>query len=281
MAIESNKLSINKQQSDLQADKTLISRIKNELDSIGGLSKFISPKDTIIIKPNFNTADPYPGSTDPVFLLSMIELLKSHTSPSNVTLAESSVFHATTNKIMRNVFQDSFDAIDIPIITEKDFNYKSVDLKQYGATYIKKVKFPTQITEREAKLVLLPCLKTHFIAEYTGALKLAVGFMERTQKMRLHMSRKVPEKVAEINLGYKPDLVIMDARKIFVTGGPQKGDIEIPDTIIAGHSRTQVDMDGVDLIKKFSLDNTKNKIQQYQSSTEVRSIKRALSLNIE
>ncbi len=248
--------------------------IKTALQSHGGLKNFISEGDQVLLKPNFNTGDPFPASTDPDFLLTVVKMVLNFTA--NVSIIESSMFRLKTEDVINGIMGDRLKKLNVPLITEQDFTYKKIDLKSQGATYLKNVKFPERIIDPDIKIILLPCLKTHFVANYTGALKIAVGFMERKQRIRLHMSRTVPEKVAEINLGYKPHLIIMDARKIFVTKGPTKGQIELPQKILVGTNRTEMDIEGVKLIQSYKADN---KLQNTKP-LDVRTIKRALDLKI-
>ena len=100
--------------------------------------------------------------------------------------------------------------------------------------------------------------------------------MEKKQRIRMHMSRNVPEKVAEINLGYKPHLIIMDARKVFVTKGPMNGQVEFPQKILVGTNRTDIDLEGVKLIQSYEADN---KLMGTKPE-EVRTVKRAIELGI-
>lgn len=47
--------------------------IKKTVDEIGGFRKFVKPGDVVLLKPNFNSADPYPASSDPEFLRAVVE----------------------------------------------------------------------------------------------------------------------------------------------------------------------------------------------------------------
>jgi len=253
---------------------SLSNAIEKALDLHGGLSKFISKGDQVLLKPNFNTGDPFPASSDPEFLLTVIKKVLDITS--DVNIIESSMLRLKTEEVINGIMGDELKELGVPIITEQDFKYESIDLKTLGAEYIKNVKLPQEILDTEAKIILLPCLKTHFVAHFTGALKLAVGFMEKKQRIRLHLSRSVPEKVAELNLGYKPHLIIMDARKIFVTKGPTDGQVEKPQKILIGTNRTDIDLEGVKLIQSYGADN---KLLNTKPE-EVRTVKRALELGI-
>ncbi|UCE12283.1 MAG: DUF362 domain-containing protein [Candidatus Heimdallarchaeota archaeon] len=249
--------------------------ITNVLEPLGGLKNYISKNDKVMLKPNFNTGDPFPASTDPNFLLAIIQLILALTP--NIQIIESSTLRVNTKQVIKDIMGDKIQ--NIPLVTEEDFDFITIDLKSRGAKYLKSVKLPNTIHDPEAKIILLPCLKTHFIAHYTGALKLAVGFMERKQRLKMHISRRVPEKVAELNLAYKPDLIIMDARKIFVTKGPANGRVESPQKILAaiGSNRTAIDIKGISIIQSFPAEN---KLKN-TDVLNVRTIKRALELGID
>jgi uncharacterized protein (DUF362 family) len=256
------------------SNDSLTNVIERALQSHGGLGNFISKGDRVLLKPNFNTDDPFPASTDPDFLLTVVKMVLDLTP--NVSLIESSMLRLKTEEVINDIMGDRLKKLDVPLITEQDFIYESIDLKSRGAEYLKKVKLPKQVIDPDVKIILLPCLKTHFVAQYTGALKLAVGFMEKKQRIRLHMSRSVPEKVAELNLGYKPHLIIMDARKIFVTKGPTDGQTESPQKILVGTNRTDIDIEGVKLIQSYGADN---KLKNTKPR-DVRTVKRAIDLKI-
>ncbi|MFX0015870.1 MAG: DUF362 domain-containing protein [Promethearchaeota archaeon] len=259
----------------LSPNDSLKEVLVNVLEPLDGISSFISRNDQVLLKPNFNTGDPFPASTDPDFLEHVLRLIMKQTS--NIEIIESSTIRANTTKIIEDKVGEILHELDIPIITERQFKFSRIDLKSLGAKYLKTVKLPKQILDPNVKLILLPCLKTHFIAQYTGALKLGVGFMERKQRVRMHMSWRVPAKVAELNLGYTPDLVIMDARKIFVTGGPASGKIESPMKILAGSNRVSIDIKGVEIIQSYG---AKNKLSD-KEPLEVGTIKRALELGLD
>ncbi len=47
--------------SKVHATSDLHASVKRAVDLIGGLDKAIAPGDTVTIKPNLNTGDPFPG----------------------------------------------------------------------------------------------------------------------------------------------------------------------------------------------------------------------------
>lgn len=58
----------------------------------------------------------------------------------------------------------------------------------------------------------------------------------------MHISRNLQEKIAELNLAYEVDLVVLDGSRVFISGGPDKGELAEPQTTVASKSRVQADI---------------------------------------
>ncbi|MGD9317540.1 MAG: DUF362 domain-containing protein, partial [Anaerolineae bacterium] len=76
--------------SKIQSDGDLKQDIARTVAAIGGFQKLVQPGDQILVKPNFNTSDPPPASSDPHFVKAIIELLYEH-GAGQVILGESSL----------------------------------------------------------------------------------------------------------------------------------------------------------------------------------------------
>jgi uncharacterized protein (DUF362 family) len=74
--------------------------------------------------------------------------------------------------------------------------------------------------------------------------------MRPRERIALHI-RNLQQKVAELNAVIHPDLIIMDARKCFISGGPYKGDIRSPDLIIASSDPVALDLEGIRIIQSY------------------------------
>jgi uncharacterized protein (DUF362 family) len=143
-----------------------------------------------------------------------------------------------------------------------------------GGKFLKSVSVP-ELLDRIDKLFILPCLKTHKLAQYTGALKLSVGLMKPIERLPMHASH-LQEKVAEINAVVKPDLVVMDARKCFITYGPMTGTIREPGLLLASTSRTAIDLEGIKIIQGYEGSDLAGIVPE-----ELPQMKRALELGID
>ncbi len=239
---------------------------------LGGFERFIQKGDVVLVKPNFNTADPFPASTDFEFLKTVVELIYER-EPKLVMVGDSSTMTLNTRKIMEKLGIFELQNLKTPARVYVFEEWEWIKKEVPKAKYLKSVSV-TEILERPDKIVLLPCLKTHKYAQFTGALKLAVGFMKPIERIKLHLSN-LQEKIAELNTIFNPDLIIMDARKCFINRGPAKGEIREPNLILASDDRVAIDVEGIKIIQSFKGNSLKN-IDPWK----LPQIKRAIELKI-
>jgi uncharacterized protein (DUF362 family) len=234
--------------SKIKFEKELKETILKAVEPIGGFKQYVSTGDTVLLKPNFNTADPFPASTDLEFLKAVVELAYDY-GTKLVMIGDSSTMSLNTRKVMEqlNVFSllDMKTPPRIYVFEERPWVKKEIP----QGKYLKGVSVPEMLDQVD-KLILLPCLKTHVYAKYTGALKLSVGFMKPFERVRLHL-RHLQEKIAELNTLIDPNLIIMDGRKCFINKGPQKGDTREPNLILASNHRVAIDVEGIKIIQSY------------------------------
>jgi uncharacterized protein (DUF362 family) len=218
---------------------------------VGNIKNLIKPTDYVLLKPNFNTADPFPGSTAMDFLEAVISLI-SEANPKEIIIGESCTYFLNTEKVCRE--------IGAPFIMKKfnvtwhNFDANPwVKVKVPGGKYFKEVKIP-KITQEVDKIILLPCLKTHRYARFTMSLKITIGMLKPSQRGSLHLAH-LEEKIAEVASVIKPDLVIIDGRKCFVTEGPETGQLEEPNILMAGLDRIALDVEGLKILQSYKAEN--------------------------
>lgn len=234
--------------SKIKVEKNLKEAILEAVEELGGFKKFIKKGDVVLLKPNFNTADPFPASTDFEFLKCVVEIVYDY-DPKSVILGDSSTVSTNTRRIMEELKIFDLEKMERPpkvyVFDERPWVKKEIPNGQY----LKKV-WVTQYLDRADKLILLPCLKTHFQARFTGSLKVSVGFIKPFQRVHFH-AKNLQEKIAELNKIINPDLIIMDARKCFINKGPDKGKVAKPNLILASRSRIAIDVEGIKIIQNF------------------------------
>ncbi len=208
---------------------------------------------SVILKPNFNTADPAPGSTHYDTLRSLILSLQQMDAK-QITLAERSGPGDSTRIVMekKGVFG---------LAQELDFSI--LDLEELGPEGWCKIEpgeshwsqgflFPRVYLEAES-IVQTCCLKTHaYGGHFTLSLKNSVGLVPRKgypYMHELHSSPHQRQMIAEINTAYSPDLVVLDGVEAFVDGGPHRGTRVEAKVMLAGTDRVAVDAVGVAILR--------------------------------
>jgi len=82
-----------------KASGDLKTDVERLLAPLGGVGNFIKPNDKVLIKPNLNTADPYPASSAADFMESVIEIIKS-ADPARIIIGDSCTMLQNTAKVM-------------------------------------------------------------------------------------------------------------------------------------------------------------------------------------
>lgn len=232
--------------SKLRCDGDLRQNIGQAVAAIGGFERLVEPGDTILVKPNFNTADPPPASSDPQFVKAVIELLYEH-GAGEVVVGESSTFMLSTRDALRKtgMLQAAKEA-GAEVVVFDEGEWVTVET---GGRYLKKVALAKAGLEAK-KIVYVCCLKTHRFADFTMSLKLAMGFVRRRDRRGMHV-RRLREKLAELNLAIAPDLIIMDGRRCFISGGPSSGELREPNLILASGDRIAIDVEALKVIQSY------------------------------
>ena len=231
---------------DLQAS------IARSVQLIGGLEKVISRGDSVLLKPNFNSADAYPGSTALDFLSEAVRLLVE--AGAKVTVGESAggIWRPTRRILDKLGVAGALAGMGVDVLAFDDRPKDWVTVEVAGR-YLREITVPRVAYEAD-RIVYLPCMKTHVYARFTLSLKIAMGIIHPGQRRGFHM-RNLERKVAEINLFRQPDLIIMDGRKAFVTGGPAKGDLVEPGIIMASGDMVAIDVEALKILGSYGAKN--------------------------
>jgi uncharacterized protein (DUF362 family) len=238
--------------SKVKAEQNLESSVVKAVELIGGLNKVIASGDRVLVKPNFNSADPYPGSTDLEFLKVVIQILLE--ARAKVLVGESSggIWRPTRKVLEKTGVLNLVTEMGAEIVAFEHRKRDWVRVRVDG-DYLKEITVPRSAYEAD-KIIYLPCMKTHRLARFTLSLKLGVGFMHPGERRALHF-RNLEHKVAEINLVWQPDLIIMDGRKAFVSGGPDKGELVEPGVIMASGDLVAIDVEALKILGSYKAKN--------------------------
>lgn len=212
----------------------------------------------VFLKPNFNSADPAPGSTHPEVLFALVTALKGM-GAQQITVGDRSGM-GDTRRVMEQVGafrlagELGFDTVVFDELKPEDW----VMIQPPGGHWVKGFPFARPCLEAEA-LVQTCCLKTHrYGGHFTLSLKNSVGMVAKRYPQvdhdfmqELHSSSHQRRMIAEINAAYTPALIVMDGVEAFISGGPDVGERVTPEVILAGSDRIALDAVGIALLRYF------------------------------
>jgi uncharacterized protein (DUF362 family) len=230
-----------------------------------GIRKLISNFDLdkfsghqVALKANYNSADPFPASTHPQTLKTLIESLQEAGS-NEITLTERSGMGDTRYVLeTMGVFKLAEElGFKVVVLNEEDLD-SWVKIEKEGSHWLRGFYLPRVVLEAD-RVVQTCCLKTHrFGGNFTLSLKNSVGLVAKRLPgslydfmAELHISPYQRYMIAEINQHYPVDLVLMDATEAFVDRGPETGTTVEPGLLLASQDRVALDAVGVALLRYY------------------------------
>jgi uncharacterized protein (DUF362 family) len=236
--------------------KAIVSLVKTS-DRASGISTAINLLNinpvqgkAVLLKPNFNTADEFPGSTHNDTLKHLILHMK-RLGASEITVGDRSG-PSNTGHVIREKGVD---------LLCKDLGVKLLNFESLPPDGWKKIN-PAGSHWRNGFNIALPvldagcvvttcCLKTHgYGAVFTMSLKLSVGMVQKRYMTELHSSLLSMRKmIAEINQAYTPALILLDGIEAFTDRGPMTGTRKRADVLLAGTDRIAIDAVGLAILK--------------------------------
>jgi uncharacterized protein (DUF362 family) len=251
--------------------------VRTSLSALG--TNPVKGKD-VLIKPNFNTADPTPGSTHNDTLVALVETLWGMGAKS-IRLGERG-YQLTRHVMEEKGILPLMDRLNVKVIDFDHLDGKDwVLCKPAESHWSDGFRIARPVLESEC-LVYTCCLKTHRpLGVFTMALKLAVGAVPTTRHgfnyMReMHASPDGRKMIAEINQPFAPALIVLDGVDAFVDGGPGKGTLAKGNAFLASTDRVAIDAVGVAILKHLGSSERIMKPRIYEQEQIARAVELGL-----
>ena len=261
----------------LSRNKDTLESVRLAVELAGGLG--IKKGSTVLIRPNANTADPPPGSTNPEILKGAIREARK-CSPEKIIVAEKSMTTLDTEMVLRKLgLWQAAESEGIDEILTFD-HMKRYHMKPDGAYSWPDGFYVPEFLDSVDYVIALPVIKTHWTATFTMGLKSQISITADRDRRQLphgrHMDELFGNMIAESNLVYKPDFYISDATRCFVAGGPDLGTLREPGIVLASSDVVANDAVGLALLKTLG---TVPKIQEHSVWVQPQ-IRRAIELGL-
>jgi uncharacterized protein (DUF362 family) len=233
----------------------------------------------VVLKPNFNSADSFPGSTHPDTLTSLVRFLRE-LGADEITVPDRSGM-GNTKKVMedKGVYKSARELEFEPMPLD-DLSADDWVLSQPEGSHWSRGFHLARVFQDAESIVQTCCLKTHrYGGHFTMSLKNTVGMVakevpgiDHNFMRELHSSSYQRHMIAEANLAYRPSIVVMDAVECFVDGGPDKGKMARPGFILASTDRVAIDAVGVAILRDKGTNETVSKGRIFEQDQIARAV---------
>ena len=222
------------------------------------LAQDVFSNHNVLLKPNYNSAHPTPGSTHNDVLRTLIEELRERGAQS-ITVADRSGMGATRQVmeekgVVAMAGELGFQTLVFDELEEEQW----VMMQPPDSHWQGGFPFARPILGADAVMQTC-CLKTHrFGGHFTMSLKNSVGMVAKQvpgdghdYMQELHNSPFQRLMIAEINAAYTPALIVLDGVEALVSGGPDSGKRVRTEVVLAGTDRVAIDAVGVAVLRHW------------------------------
>jgi len=224
--------------------------VQAAINALGGIKKFISRGDIVVIKPNigWDRTPEQAGNTNPEVVAAVVRLCFE------AGAKKVKVFDRPVNDPRRCYVQSGIAPAVTALGAEADYmddrKFRDMDLSGQA---LKSWPLYTDIFEAD-KVINIPIAKHHGLAKLTMSMKNWMGVMGGSRR-QIH--QKLDESLVDLSMKIKPTLTILDAVRILTANGPQGGslaDVKKLDTIVAGVDQVAIDSFGATLFGMMGSD---------------------------
>lgn len=211
--------------------------VKAAVDRMGGIERYISPGDRVVIKPNvaWDRLPEQAANTNPEVVAAIVRVVME-ARPASVTVTDVSLndpYRCFARSGIEKAAQEAGAKIWIP--SQGDF--RLADLK---GDLLKVWPVSRAFLEAD-KVINAPVVKHHSLCGSTLAQKNWYGVLGG-RRNQLHQD--IHTSIADLAQAMRPTMTVMDATRVLMRNGPTGGslnDVKAFDTIIAGLDEVAID----------------------------------------
>ncbi len=245
--------------------------VARAIEALGGIGRFISRGDTVILKPNigWDRTPEQAANTNPQVVASVVRLC-FEAGASKVKVLDNPCDDARRAYVQSGIARAARDlGAQTPYMDDRKF--KKINL---NGEVLKKWEVYQDFIEAD-KVINIPIAKHHSFAGLTLAMKNWMGAIGGSRS-RIHW--KLDESLADLAAFFNPALTILDCVRILTANGPQGGSlsyVKVLNRVVVGTDQVAVDALGARIFEtEADRPESANRARRYVKKAAKRGIGR-------
>jgi uncharacterized protein (DUF362 family) len=199
-------------------DQDPASLVRKAVDALGGMKRFVSRGDVVVVKPNigWDRTPIHAANTNPKVVAEVVRLAFD-AGAKRVVVTDASCNEANRCFQRSGIWKAAYD-VGGEIVLPAEHRFRSMRLK---GEVLDEWPVYTPLVNAD-KVINVPIAKHHNLAKYTAAMKNWYGSLGG-RRNRLHQNIDVS--IADLATFMQPTLTIVDAVRVLMRNGPQGGNV--------------------------------------------------------
>jgi len=240
-------------------EKLVDEKVRESIDLIGGIEKFISPGEKVLIKPNVLRASSPEANvtTHPLIVKAVVKLVKEAGGiPTIMDMTWVGTLHSTKKAFIETGLAGVGKELGVEVKGFEENGWKRVKV---NGQIFRELYAPEFLLEAD-KVISLPKMKTHMEGIITGAIKNWFGCVPMKFRRIGHSLsiEEIADAFVDVYLMRPPDLVVMDGIVGMEGNGPINGESKKVGLLLAAEDSVELDrvvvkiieIDNVPMLKK-------------------------------
>lgn len=227
-----------------EPDPTAEQLVRRVVEAMGGMKRFISRGDVVVVKPNigWDRMPIHAANTNPDVVGAVVQLA-FEAGAKKVVVADGSCNDPNRCFQRSGIWRKAY-SLGAQVVLPAEHRFRTTRMK---GEILDEWPIFTTLVDAD-KVINVPVAKHHNLAKYTAAMKNWYGVLGG-RRNRLHQNIDVS--IADLATFMRPTLVVVDAMRVLMRNGPQGGNIDdtkVMSTVFATVDQVAADAYGATLI---------------------------------
>jgi len=209
--------------------KSIEKMVRRAFDLLGGADKFITPGDSVVIKPNASFANPdsWGNNTNPEVVSAVCRLAREAGARKVMVLDYPLLRGAEAldlNGVARAVSEVRGARLSV---LGQEHQFREITVP--GGEALKKVAVAREVLDADC-LINVPVAKAHDAVAASIGLKNLMGVI--WDRAAFHTMMEINRAIADLALAVRPKLTLVDMTRVMTTNGPKgPGEVDTPNLV--------------------------------------------------